>query len=208
MKCMFIIRVVLIIGTIFFLSTFRGYKAQGNLYQTDSMQGYSKNFGYGVANLIEIASNNSGYRPQAYFDLSGKNSKNYFYRIGLSFSYRRNTQGTLPVNEIIPLNITFGAEKHYYRKNFYFVLGGDFFVSMSMRKARLGPFQFDDYGMGIAAYAGCGYALRRDLTLFTQFEPGIGYFREFVGVGTVARPTLAIRYAPMRNLSFGVRHFF
>ena len=181
---------------------------QNHLFKTDSLQNFSKGFGYGAANLIEIASKNSSYRPQIYLDFTSKTSKGFYYRAGISLSYKRVNQTGLIVNEFLPTNITIGAEKHYYHKDLYFVLGADLFYSMSVRKSRLGPFQFDDYGVGVAPYVGLGYALRNDLSLFTQYEAGVGYFREFVGVGLVTQTTLAVRFAPIRNLSFGVRHFF
>ena len=202
---MYIIRFVLVI---FGLALFGSIYGQSPLYKTDSLKNFNRGFGYGAANLIEIASKNSSYRPQVYLDFTSKNSKGFYYRAGISLSYKRANQAGLIINEFVPTNITVGAEKHYYKKDFFFILGGDLFYSMSIRKSRLGPFQFDDYGVGVAPYIGAGYALRFDLSLFAQYEAGVGYFREFVGVGLVTQTTLALRFAAIRNLSFGIRHFF
>jgi hypothetical protein len=191
-----------------FLLCFNFANAQNSTNYSDTIGGFKQSFGYGVANLIEIASNNSGYRPQVYFDYARINSKGFYYRASISFSYRRFEQGNLFQHELIPFNITIGGEKYFYKQRFFFVLGADLFYSMSVRKSNLSPFQSDDFGVGIAPVLGTGFCLRENLSLFAQYEPGFGVFRSFVGVGNRTQATLTPRFAPMRNLSFGLRHFF
>ncbi len=175
---------------------------------SDTLSGFQRNIGYGAAHLAEITTNNSGYRPQVYFDYGQSSGKGYHYKLGLSFNYSRTRNGNIFQHELIPFNIVIGAEKHFYKQKFYFVVGGSVFYSMSVRKARLGPFQGDDYGVGVAPNLGVGFCLRENLSLYSEYAAGIGYFRSFVGVGTLAVPTLAVNFAPIRNFSFGLRHFF
>jgi hypothetical protein len=192
---------------VFGLSIFNA-QSQNKINFSDTLNGFTQNLGYGVANLVEIISDNAGYRPQVYFDYARLSSKGFHYRAGVSFNYRRVAQGNVFQHEMIPFNIRIGGEKYFYKERFYFALGADLFYSMSVRKSNLSPFQGDDYGVGVAAVLGAGLCLRENLSLFTQYEPGVGLFRSFVGIGTRTQTTLTTRFAPIRNLSFGLRHFF
>lgn len=203
---MSIIRKIKFIGAL--LLCFNIVSAQNTKNYSDTLNGFRQNIGYGVANLVEIVSNNAGYRPQVYFDYARINTKGFHYRVGVSFNYRRFSQGNVFQHELIPFNITMGGEKYFYKNRMYFVLGADLFYSMSLRKSKLSPFQGDDYGVGIAGVIGAGYCLRENLSLFAQFEPGFGYFRSFVGIGYRTQQVVEPLYAPIRNLSFGLRHFF
>lgn len=197
--------------SIFLLFFFLGMStlwSQHDRYKTDSLSKFHRSFGYGVSNLLEGATMSNAYRPQVYFDYTQYSDKEFFYRVGISFNYSRRPQGNLTQHDFIPFNFTVGAEKHFYKNNFYFLVGGDLFYSMSLRKVRLSPFQGDDYGFGIAPYVGAGYALKENLSLFMQYEAGFGYFRDFVSIGNITRQTAVLRFAPLRNISLGLRHFF
>ena len=187
---------------------FNQVKAQKAANYSDTLSGYTQNLGYGVANLVEIVSNNASYRPQVYFDYARVSSKGFHYRASLSFNYRCVAQGNVFQHELIPFNVTIGGEKYFYKNRYYFALGADLFYSMSVRKSRLSPFQGDDFGVGIAAVIGAGSCLRENLSLFSQYEPGFGLFRSFVGIGNRTQQTLVTSFAPIRNLSFGIRQFF
>lgn len=203
---MFLIRrVQYIIAFLLFLNI---ANAQRSRDYSDTINGFKQNLGYGVANLAEIVSNNAGYRPQVYLDYARVNSNGFHYRVGISFNYRRVTQGNVFQHELIPFNVTLGGEKYFAKERFYFTLGVDLFYSMSLRKSQLSPFQGDDFGVGLAAVIGAGFCLRENLSLFAQYEPGVGYFRSFVGIGNRTQQTLEARFAAIRNLSFGIRHFF
>ncbi len=182
--------------------------SQHDRYKTDSLSKFNRSFGYGISNLLEGITMSNAYRPQVYFDYAQYSSKKFFYRASISFNYSRSPQGNLTQHDFIPFNFTIGVEKHFYKNNFYFLVGGDLFYSMSLRKVRLSPFQGDDYGVGIAPYVGAGYALKENLSLFMQYEAGFGYFRDFVGIGNITRQTAVLRFAPLRNISLGLRHFF
>ncbi len=203
---MFIIRKITFILLIFSFNALSFGQKERSF--SDTIQGFRQSIGYGVANLIEIASNQSGYRPQVYIDYARVNTKGFHYRVGVSFNYRRFEQGNLFQHELIPFNVTIGGEKYFYKQRFFFVLGADLFYSMSLRKSKLSPFQGDDYGIGIAPVLGAGLCLRENLSLFAQYEPGFGFFRSYVGIGTRTQQTLEAKFAPIRNLSFGLRHFF
>ncbi len=204
---MYTIRRFSILSLFLFIGT-TSIWSQHDRYKTDSLSKFNRSFGYGVSNLLESITMSNAYRPQVYFDYSQYSSKDFYYRASISFNYSRRPQGNLIQHDFIPFNFTIGAEKHFYKNNFYFVVGADLFYSMSLRKVRLSPFQGDDFGVGIAPLLGVGYALKENLSLFTQYEAGLGFFRSFASIGNIARPSAVLLFAPIRNVSFGLRHFF
>ena len=169
---------------------------------------YNKSFGYGVGNVFNMATDGEAYRAQIYLDYSVKKKEGLFYRVAVSSSYNSVPIGNIKEFQFIPFVLTFGAEKHFYKNKVFLVLGADGFYSSSLRYARLSGFTTDEMGVGVSGLIGGGVLLREDLSIFCQYELGVGMFRRFANVGYITQQTLAVQAPFIRNLSVGMRHFF
>ncbi|CAG5078864.1 hypothetical protein [Parvicella tangerina] len=183
------------------------------LAQSDSAAAYKRSFGYGVANLIELY-DPINYRPGIYLEFR-QNSPidGWRYNIKLMGRYRFENQNGVRYHELIPFVTTIGLERdiHLDFERLLLSVNANLFYSMSLRKSSIGGgsgFQGDDYGVGISPGVNASFFLRENLALHVGFEYGIGFFREFVSVGTVTRPSMVLKGVAIRNLSFGVRHYF
>lgn len=174
----------------------------------DSTQSYKRQFGYGVANLIQL-SDPTNYKPRIYLDFAQAGPwQETFYRVSLLGEYRTYMDGNVRNHEIIPFIVSMGLEKVWKREKIAFGLGVALYYSMSLRKTTISTFQGDDYGVGIAPSAHLYIPLKENLSLTFAYQYGVGLYREFVGVGTVAAPSLVPRGDAIRDLSFGVVHYF
>jgi len=195
-----------VIGALF-LSFFAHSQQEYDLVGKSTSE-YNKIFGYGIGNVFNMATDGEAYRAQIYFDYSIKKDTGLYYRIAVSSSYNSVPLGNIKEYQFIPFVLTFGIEKHFYKNKVFLVLGADGFYSSSLRYSRLSRFTTDEMGVGISGLIGGGFLLREDLSLFCQYEVGLGMFRQFSSVGFITTQTLAVQAPFIRNLSVGMRHFF
>lgn len=175
---------------------------------TDSTATYKRNFGYGVSNTLQLF-NFSTYVPGIYLEFGQRSPiEGLDYNIKLIGLYSLTNQGNVRTHSLVPFMVTLGLEKSWYLEKVIINLNANLFYSMSLRKGTLGPFQGDDYGVGISPGVNLGYPLKENLVVSAGIEYGLGFFREFVSVGTVTTQTMRLNYAPVRSLSLGIRHYF
>lgn len=179
-----------------------------NNTDSSSVDQFKRSFGYGASNLLDLV-NPIGYRPGIYVEF-GQDSPfdGWDYAFTLIGAYRFENQNNIRYHELIPFVITAGLEKNWYFEKVFISLNLNLFYSMSLRKTSISPFQGDDYGVGASPGLKINLPLRDDLVLNAGYEYGLGFFREFVGVGSVAVPAMVLRGRAIRNFSFGVRHYF
>lgn len=195
----------LFVAIIFFLNF--GISAQLDR-DVAEVSSFNKSFGYGIGNLFNMVVDGEAYRAQVYLDYSVKKYTGLYYRIAVSSSYNSTTLGNIKEHEFIPFVLTFGVEKHFYKNRFYLAIGGDGFYSASLRYSRLSLITTDEMGVGVSGLIGGGFALREDLSIFCQYEVGVGMFRQFTNIGYVTAQTLRLKAPFIRNISLGMRHFF
>ena len=107
----------------------------------------------------------------------------------------------------MPLNFNLGVEKLVSLNKFDFIYGADIFYTMSLRggsQIGTGMWQGDDFGFGVAPIGGIDYNLNKEWIVGIELEVGIGLFRDFVGVGTIAVQTIKPGpiYPRLLSLSF------
>jgi hypothetical protein len=194
----------LLVGLIIVLISF----SQKALASEDSTITYKRSFGYGVANLVELY-DPTNYLPGIYVEFGQASPiEGWQYNIKLIGHYRYLNQNNIRHHEFLPFVVTVGLERKWELEKFQIGFNANLFYSMSLRKTSISPFQGDDYGFGISPGVTVFYPLRDNLVLCGGLEYGAGLFREFVAVGTVTTPALRLKAAPIRNLSFGIRHYF
>lgn len=178
---------------------------------SDSSATYRRTIGYGVSNLIELY-DIINYRPGVYLEFSQKAPfDGWVYNVKFIGKYHLEVQNNVRYHEIIPFITTVGLERRVEFEKFQLILNANLFYSMSLRKSSIGGgsgFQGDDYGIGMSPGVNLSYPLRENLLLIGGVEYGVGFFREFVSVGTVTQPAMVLKGTAIRNLSFGIRHYF
>ncbi len=181
--------------------------AQSNR-DSDSTETFKRSFGYGVSNLINLY-DPINYRPGIYLEFRQVAPfEGWSYNVRLIAQYRFENQNGVRYHELIPFVTTVGLERDIYLEKFIVSVNANLFYSMSLRKTSISGFQGDDYGVGISPGVNLSYPLRENLVLSAGLEYGVGFFREFVGVGTVTTPAMVLKGVAIRNLSFGIRHYF
>lgn len=175
--------------------------------QSDSTNKH-KSFGYGVSNLLELY-DFSNYHPGIYIEFGQVSPiENWDYNIKLIGNYQFTNQNNIRNHSFIPFRLTFGLERKVQLEKVFLSFNANLFYSMSLRKTSISGFQGDDYGVGVSPGVNINFPLREDLILSGGLEYGVGFFRDFVSVGTVTRQTMVLNYAAIRNFSFGIRHYF
>ncbi|MCB9189852.1 MAG: hypothetical protein H6599_11305 [Flavobacteriales bacterium] len=176
--------------------------------QEDSISPHKRSFGYGVSNLIELYDFKT-YTPGLYLEFGQQSSlKGWDYSIRLIGQYSLSIQNNIRTHSVVPFIVTLGLEKKWRLNKFILSFDGDLFYSMSLRKATLGTFQGDDYGVGISPGLNLAYPFRENLSIQAGLEYGVGFFREFVSVGSVTVPAMVFNFAAVRSFSLGIRHYF
>lgn len=165
-------------------------------------------FGYGVSNLFELY-DITNYHPGIYLEFGQISPiENWDYNVKFIGNYQFTNQNNIRYHSFIPFRVTVGLERKLQLEKMFLTFNANLFYSMSLRKTSISGFQGDDYGVGVSPGVNINFPLREDLVLSAGLEYGLGFFRDFVSVGTVTRQTMVFNYAAIRNFSFGIRHNF
>lgn len=116
-----------------------------------------------------------------------------YIRFGVSSAISSFKNGNLRDYYFVPLNFNIGVEKLVSFNKFDCIYGADIFYTMSLRggpRIGSGMWQGDDNGFGVAPILGVDYKLNKDWVIGMELEVGIGLFRDFIGVGTIAVQTI------------------
>lgn len=175
---------------------------------TDSTAKYNRQFGYGVGNLFDLK-DPINYKPGIYFDFGqGTDWENVNLKVSMLGKYRTYMDGNVRQHEVIPFIVSVGLEKFWVREKLVLSVGASIYYSMSLRKSTISGFQGDDYGVGISPMINVMIPLKENLGLVFGYQYGIGLYREFNNLGTVTNATLVPKGEAIKNLSFGVMHYF
>lgn len=176
--------------------------------QSDSTNENRRSFGYGVSNLLDLY-DITNYRPGIYIEFGQVSPiEKWNYNIKFIGNYQYSNQNNIRYHSIIPFIVTLGLERIWEVGRIAISVNADLFYSMSLRKTSISGFQGDDYGVGLAPGINLHFPLRENLVLIAGVEYGVGFFRKFNSLGTVTTPSLVLDAAAIRNLSFGIRHYF
>lgn len=176
--------------------------------QSDSIVENKRSFGYGVSNLLDLY-DITNYRPGIYLEFGQVSPiEKWNYNIKFIGNYQYSNQNNIRYHSIIPFIVTVGLERVWEMGRIAISINADLFYSMSLRKTSISGFQGDDYGVGLAPGINLIFPLRDNLVLIGGAEYGVGFFRKFNSLGTVTTPSLVLDVTAIRNLSFGIRHYF
>lgn len=174
----------------------------------DSLYNKSRLIGYGISNFLDLI-DPINYKPGIYLEFGQPTPMdNWNLKISFIGKYSYQSQNNLRQHSILPFVFTAGLERNWYFDKVLMTIDFSLYYSMSVRKATTSAVQSDDYGVGVAPGILLQIPLRDDLVLCGGVQIGGGLYREFAGVGTVARPTIVGRIEDLRLFSFGLRHYF
>jgi hypothetical protein len=182
---------------------------------TDTIFHPKQKIGFGISNIAEtigVSLNDSNPFPKTIrymVEYHHEIDTALYIRFGVSSAISSFKNGNLREYYFVPLNFNLGIEKLVSLNKFDFIYGADIFYTMSLRggpRIGSGMWQGDDFGFGVAPIGGIDYNLNKDWVIGIELEVGIGLFRDFIGVGTIAAQTIKPGPIYPRLISLSLKH--